>query len=109
MHLGQRDIDARHVADAERDRHRIEALVRKRQRLGIGIDERHRIVEAASLARSRPTPSMSALMSATVARVPAPPAATVRNDTSPVPPATSSSAKSRRAFRQEAGAAFRAD
>ena len=45
VHLLQRHVDARHVADAERDRHRVEAPVRKRQRLGIGVDERHDIVE----------------------------------------------------------------
>ena len=39
-------------------------------------------------------------MSATVARVPAPPAAIVRNETSPVPPATSSSANLARALRR---------
>ena len=44
-------------------------------------------------ARSRPTASMSALMSQTVARVPSPPAAITRNATSPVPPAMSSNAE----------------
>ena len=74
VHLGQRHIDARHVADAERDRDRIEALVREWQRLGVGIDEGHHVVEPALALRARARrPSISALMSATVARVPAPP------------------------------------
>ena len=43
----QRRVDARHVADAERDRHGIEALVGKRQRLGIALLELDRVVAAA--------------------------------------------------------------
>ena len=37
--LGERRIDARHVADAERDGRGIEGAVGERQRLGIGFDE----------------------------------------------------------------------
>ena len=101
VHLGQRHVDARHIADAECDRDRIEAVVREWQRLGVGIDERHHVVEPAFHCALAPDASISALMSATVARVPAPPASIVRNDTSPVPPATSSSANSRPAFHQD--------
>ena len=39
MDLAERHVDARHVADAERDGDGIEALVRERQRLGVGLDE----------------------------------------------------------------------
>ena len=52
------------------------------------------LVEPASLGALAADPSISALMSATVARVPAPPARSAER-MSPVPPATSSSAKSR--------------
>ena len=40
MNLGERHVDARHVADAERDGDGVEALVGQRQRLGVGFDER---------------------------------------------------------------------
>src|ERR1044072_8184747 len=39
MDLTKRRFDPRHVADAERDGDGVEALVQKRQRLGIGFDE----------------------------------------------------------------------
>ncbi len=46
-------------------------------------------------ARSRPTPSIASLMSSTVTLVSGPPASSVRNAMSPVPPATSSSRNGR--------------
>ncbi len=101
MHFGERHVDARHVADAERDRHRIEALFGNGSASALASTNVTASSSPRSSARSRPTASMSALMSATVARVPVPPAAMVRNDTSPVPPATSSSAKSRLGFRAD--------
>ena len=39
MDLAERHVDARHVADAERDGDGVEALVRERQRLGVRVDE----------------------------------------------------------------------
>src|SRR6266481_7510151 len=45
MELGQRDIDPRHVTDAERDRAGIVAAVRERQAFGIAGRERHAAIE----------------------------------------------------------------
>ena len=47
MRLGERRRDARHVADAERDGHRVVAAVGERQRLGVGLDEVDGVVEPA--------------------------------------------------------------
>ena len=47
MCLGERRLDARHVADAEGDRHGVEAAIRQRQRFGVAFDECHDIVEPA--------------------------------------------------------------
>ena len=44
----QRQVNARHVADAEGDRIAVELAIGKRQRLRVGFDEGHAIVEAAS-------------------------------------------------------------
>ena len=41
----QREIDLRHVADAERDGVGVEAAIRKGQRLGIALDETNAVVE----------------------------------------------------------------
>ena len=48
----ERQLDARHVADAERDGHRVERAVGERQRLGVAFDEGHELVEPA-LRRAR--------------------------------------------------------
>ena len=47
MRFRKRALDARHVADAERDGHGVEGAVGERQRLGVALDERHDIVEPA--------------------------------------------------------------
>ena len=39
MNFGEREIDARHVADAEGDGGGVKGFIGKRQRLGIGLDE----------------------------------------------------------------------
>ena len=56
MGFRERRLDARHVADAERDGDGIEAAVGKRQRLGVAFDERDGVVEPALAlpARGRP-------------------------------------------------------
>src|SRR4051794_24425295 len=45
MRLAQRQIDTRHVANAERDRAGIEVPVGQRQRLGVALDEGHLLLE----------------------------------------------------------------
>ena len=47
--FAQRLLDARHVADAEGDRIGVESPVGKRQRLRVGFDEPHLVVEPALL------------------------------------------------------------
>ena len=47
MSFARAPLDARHVADAEGDGVGVEAAVGKRQRLGIALDERDRVVEPA--------------------------------------------------------------
>ena len=92
MCFRERDGNARHIADAERDGDRIERAICKRQRLRVGLEERRGLIEALLGKRAaRPTASMSGLMSTMVARVAGPDAASTRSATSPVPPARSRS------------------
>jgi hypothetical protein len=86
MHFGKRHLDARHVADAERDRDRVEAFVRERQRLGVGVDEGHGVIEP-TLAARLASDGEHIGIDVGDGRVRAGAAASiVRNDTSPVPP-----------------------
>ena len=66
--FAEREVDPRHVADAERDGVGVEAAIRECQRLGIAFDERHLVVEVlrGGAVRGRPR-ACRGLMSQTVA------------------------------------------
>ena len=90
--LGQRRLDARHVADAERDGGGIETAIPERQRLGIGFGERDGVAESAcrgALAADREHIGVDVADRRAAFRAAG---LTMRMAMSPVPPATSTSA-----------------